>query len=122
MNEENERSFGDWRQSDKGDSVWWALAFIWGALILLAENINYASNFPWWDGWAVFLTGVGIFALIGFILRLLKPEFPSPSFWDLMFVFIVLGIGMGGYSIWFWPLALGIIGLVILLNVLRSSE
>ena len=122
MEEEKKRRFGGWRPSDKGDTIWWALAFIWAALILLAENINYASNFAWWDGWAVFLTGIGIFALIGFIIRMLKPEVPSPSFFDLLFILIVLGIGLGDYSIWFWPLALGIVGIVILLSVLRGNE
>ena len=121
MDEEKKRSFGGWRPSDKGDTIWWALAFIWAALILLVENLNYASNFAWWNGWAVFLTGIGIFALIGFIIRMLKPEVPSPSFFDLMFILIVLGIGLGNYSIWFWPLALGIVGIVILLSVLRGN-
>ena len=122
MEEEKKRSFGHWRPSDKGDTVWWALAFILAALVLLTENTNYASNFAWWNGKAVFFTGIGIFALIGFIVRILKPEVPSPSFFDLVFVFIMLGIGMGGYSVWFWPLALGIIGFVILLSVLRSRD
>ncbi|MCK4928509.1 MAG: hypothetical protein KAR76_02130 [Methanosarcinales archaeon] len=85
--------------------------------------INHrGSGFAWWDGWSVFFTGIGIFALIGFIVRMLKPEFPNPAFWDLLFIFIMLGIGMGGFSVWFWPLALGLIGLVILIDVIRGDK
>ena len=39
--------------SDRVDSVGWGAIFIWGALILLAEIMNYAANFSWRDGWAL---------------------------------------------------------------------
>lgn len=120
--EGKERSFKSWRPSDKGDTIWWALVFIWAALILLAENTNYASNFAWWNGWSIFFTGIGIFALIGFIMRMVIPKVPSPSFWDLLFILIMLGIGQGGHSVWFLPLVLGIIGIAILLSAFRRGE
>jgi hypothetical protein len=122
MNEEEKRSFGDWRPSDRIDSVGWAAVFIWAGLILLAENIGYSTQFSWWDGWAVFFTGAGIIVLVEMVIRQLKPEYSSPSFWDLIFGFILLGVGLGGYTIWFWPVVLLFIGLVILLSVLRGSD
>ena len=122
MEEEKKRCFGDLRPSDQIDSVGWAAVFMLAGLILLAENIGYSAQFSWWDGWAVFFTGAGIIVLVEMAIRQLKPEYPNPSFWDLMFGIILLGVGLGGYTVWFWPVVLLFIGLVILLSVLRGNE
>ena len=35
---EKQTRFIDWRKSDKGDSVAWALVLIWGAFIILGGS------------------------------------------------------------------------------------
>jgi hypothetical protein len=115
--EEKSRGFGDWRKSDRGDTIWWAFVFIWAALVLMAQNTNFAANFSWWDGWAVFFTGAGVITLLGVVIRQIIPEYASPSIWDLLFGFFLLGIGLGDVvGDWFWVLVLFIIGVVILLS------
>ncbi len=120
--EEKSRRFSDWRPSDRGDAIGWAIGFIWAALVLLAQTTNFASNFSWWDGWAVFFTGAGVIALLANVIRQFIPEYPSPSVWDLIFVVILLGIGLGDYVVWFWILALFAIGIIILLGAWRGSK
>ena len=117
--EEKSRGFGEWRKSDRGDAVGWGAVFIWGGLVLLAETTNFAANFSWWNGWAVFFTGAGVMALLWVVIRQIIPKYPSPSIWDLLFGFFLLGIGLDGLVGvgWvFWPLVLFVIGVVILLS------
>ncbi|MFB0533096.1 MAG: hypothetical protein ACETVU_05440 [Desulfatiglandales bacterium] len=121
--EEKRRDFGEWRKSDRGDAVGWGAGFIWGALVLLAQITNYAANFSWWNGWAVFFTGAGVIALSGVVIRQIIPKYPSPSIWDLLFGLFLLGIGSGGLiGDWFWVLVLFIIGVVILLSAFSRQR
>lgn len=114
---EKRRGFGERRKSDRVDAIGWGAAFIWAALVLMAQTANIAANFSWWDGWAVFFTGAGVIALLGVVIRQIMPEYASPSIWDLLFGFFLLGIGLGGVvGDWFWVLVLFIIGAAILLS------
>lgn len=108
-----------WRR-DRGNAVTWAVLLIWGALVLLAETTDFAANFSWWSGWAVFFAGAGAIVLLGAIIRLLIPEHRRPVVGSLIFGFILLGVGLGGLVgwSWVWPLVLIAIALIILLRAL----
>ncbi len=56
------RGSGDdhWWHSDRADSVGWGLAFVWGALVLLATNTGFGERYAWWDAWSAFFIGAGI--------------------------------------------------------------
>lgn len=41
----------EWRPSDKGDSIGWALIIIWAAFLMLAPMLKVGQD---WDGWGVF--------------------------------------------------------------------
>ncbi|WP_406661470.1 hypothetical protein V7O66_02820 [Methanolobus sp. ZRKC3] len=112
------RSFSDWRPSDRGDTIGWAAAFFWAGLILLAQTINFSSNFNWWDGWAIFFTGAGAITLIGVVIRLLVPKYPAPSMWDVIWGSILLAIGLSSWEGWAWirVMVLFAIGFIILLG------
>jgi len=122
MNEQwqNEEKKGKSReekwQPDRWDAVGWALIFIWGALVLLAQNTNYAMNFRWWDGLSVFITGVGVIVLLGLFI----PSHRHRMIGSLIFGFILIGIGLGGLVEWnlVWPLVLFVIGIIILLKAI----
>ena len=114
---------GGCMESDRLDSAGWGAIFIWGALILMAESINYSANFSWWDGWAMFFTGIGVIVLLGTYVRIRLPEYRKPVVGGIIFGLFMLAIGLDGLG-WSlaWPVLLFSIGVVILLSLLRGRE
>ena len=119
---EEEKSKGrkDWWEQDKLDTVGWAFAFIWGALVLLAGTTNFSMQYSWWDGWGVFFTGAGIITLIETVFRLLMPEYRYKWVGSLIFGCILLAFGLGAWESagWIWILVLFAIGVIILREAL----
>jgi hypothetical protein len=117
--EEEKRGGWDekWRRG-RGNAVQWAAILIWGALVLLADTSDFAANFSWWEGWAVFLAGVGAIVLLGTVIRLLMPEHRRRVVGSLIIGFNFLGVGLGGLISWnyIWVVVLIAIALVILLS------
>jgi len=113
---EKSSSEKEWWQSDRVDAIGWGAAFIWGALVLLAEVTNFATNFSWWDGWGVFFTGTGVITLIGTVIRLQIPEYRGKWLGGLIWGSILLAIGLGTWGSvgWLWVLVLLIVGIIIL--------
>jgi hypothetical protein len=105
----------DWWESDRMDAIGWALAFIWGALVLLAEPTGFAERHSWWDGWGVFFVGAGTIVLAGTVVRLLIPAYRRKIVTGLIFGLILLAIGVGDEAPWewVWPTVLGAIGIAI---------
>jgi len=114
--EEKISSEKDWWQSDKIDAVGWGLAFIWGALLLLAEITNVAESYSWWDGWGLFFTGAGVITLLLTIVRLQIAEYRGKWVGGLIWGCILLAIGLGTWMDmgWLWVVALAIVGIIIL--------
>ncbi|MCP4384562.1 MAG: hypothetical protein GY798_24645 [Hyphomicrobiales bacterium] len=103
---------------DRVDAVWWGLAFIWGALILLTENAGWADAWHWWDGWGVFWTGAGVLALLAAVIRLQVPAYRAKWGFSTVFGIIFLAIGLATWQAawWAWVVVLFVIGAVSLLS------
>ena len=96
------------------DTIGWAVVFFWGAFVLLADNTGFASNFQWWgDGWSVFIAGAGVIVLVGTCFRLFMPEYRRGIAFGLIFGFVLLAIGLDGWSL-ILPLMVAAIGVSIL--------
>ncbi len=128
MRKEREKEFcegwGAWWRSDLIDGLGWAAGFIWAALVILAGATNFAANFSWWDGWAVFFTGAGIIVLVEVAFRMLLPAYRKSVVGNLIFGLILLAIGLGGLVgwIWVWPLVLVAIAAVILRGAFKKHK
>lgn len=59
-NEGPEKWCGDIWHKDRLDSIGWAVFFIWGAMVMLAEATKFSENFAWWDGWVFSLQELGL--------------------------------------------------------------
>ena len=90
----------EWWRQDRLDTIGWAAAFIWAALVLLAETTGFAADYTWWDGWAVFFTGAGAITLTATLFRLLMPEYRRPWVGSLIFGLILLSVGIGDWAGW----------------------
>ena len=115
--------FQEWWETDRLDAVGWGLAFIWGALVLLADRSGFSSNIAWWDGWGVFFTGAGVITLTIAAIRFLATGRGDKAVGGLLFGLILLGIGLGGtIAVWFWPLVLIIIGTLIIRSAFTRGK
>lgn len=114
----------EWWKSDLVDALGWSAAFIWGALVILAGATKFASNFSWWDGWAIFFTDAGVIVLIETAVRMLIPVYRRGVAGNLIFGLILLAIGLGGLVGWGWgfPLVLIAIAGVILRAALKKHK
>jgi len=122
MEQEKTRKFIDWRPSDKGDSIGWALIFVWAALLMLASTLNFGQEYEWWDGWGLFFIGLGILGLAGSLIRFLIKDYPNPSLWDFVFGLFFLCLGLGNDTGWIWAIALIVIGFSILRSVQQHHK
>lgn len=114
LHEEKQEEKSEFWRSDRLDTIWWAAAFIWGGLVLLARTSGFAESISWWEGWSVFFTGLGVLLLIGAFIRTVVPAYHRKVVESLIFGLILLGIGLGNFWVLIWPLALIIVGFVIL--------
>ena len=125
--EKQEEKKGGWEEKwrrDRGNAVTWAAILIWGALVLWADTSGYAAKFSWWEGWAVFLAGMGIIVLIEAVIRLLIPAYRKSVIGSIVFGCVLLGVGLGGLVTWnyIWVVVLIIIALLILLSAFRRRS
>jgi hypothetical protein len=115
---ETKRDGSNLLRQDRLDSIWWGLVFIWGALILLAENAGWADQWSWWDGWGLFFAGAGVLSLIGAIIRIIVPSYRAKWVASIIFGVLFLAIGLGAWeaAAWIWIAALLIVGAAVLFS------
>lgn len=109
-----EKSFEEKRRRDPLATLGWALVLIWAGFVLLIENFNLLNNFPIefiadLEAWSLVFVGAGIIVLALVVVRLLVPEYRGPVTGNIIFAFILMGIGLGDTVGW------GIMGALILI-------
>jgi hypothetical protein len=98
--EKDEKGKGEgWEEKWRRDpltAAGWALVLIWAGLVLIAANLNLFGI--GWEAWPVIFFGAGVIVLLGVIVRLLVPAYRRPVTGNIIFGFILLGIGLGGVT------------------------
>jgi hypothetical protein len=113
----------NWWRSDRLDAIGWAVLFLWGALVVLAEYTSFSDDFDWWDGWGVFLVGAGAIVLVEALFRLWTPEYRSKLGWTLFWGTVFLSLGLGGLVSRAWhALPLVVIAVAILKDAFATSR
>ena len=121
MEEKRIRRFIDWRPSDRGDTIAWAIILIWGALLLLGVTLEITQEYTPMNPWGLFFIGIGIIGIGGSLLRFLISDIPNASLWDFLFGIFFLFMGLGNKTGWIWAIALLVIGFSILRSVHRGQ-
>jgi hypothetical protein len=125
MEEEKDMEMcASWWESDKVDSIGWALGFIWAGFVLFGEALKFSSTYAWWEPWSIFFTGAGIIVLSEAGYRLITPRYRGKWIGTLIFGVILFAIGTGGHPIWdwIWILVLFAIGAIILYGALWGRK
>ncbi|MGA2111719.1 MAG: hypothetical protein ABSG98_06160 [Anaerolineales bacterium] len=106
------------RRRDPLSGIIWAAIFIWAGLALLAGNLGLLPANLLITGWGLVFTGAGVILLLEVFIRLAIPVYRRPVVGTALVGIIFLGIGLQEMVRWelLWPLALILLGSVILLR------
>ena len=120
--EKEEKERGEKFQNDPLSAIVWAAIFVWAGIVLLADNLGYLGDLKIGDWvlepWSLIFLGAGVIVLVEVAIRLIDPAYRRPVTGSLVFAFILLAIGLGGWIGWetIWPLILILIGVSILVG------
>ncbi len=124
LNEKDEkedgRSWEEKRRRDPVASLGWALVLIWAGVVLLADNfdlidqinIDFIADL---QPWSLVFAGAGLIVLALAVVRLLVPEYRGPVTGNIIFGFILVGVGLAETVGW------GIMAALILIALGISS-
>lgn len=100
-----------WRR-DPLNALWWALVLIWAGLVLIADNMGMLGKLGiGGEAWAIGFLGAGVLMLLFVVIRLLVPAYRRPVTSNIIFGFILLGIGLGELTRW------DVVGALILIAI-----
>ena len=118
-----ETDWEDWWKTDRVDAVGWAALFLWGALVVVAENTSFRDNFDWWAPWGVFWVGAGVIVLVEAFFRTARPRYRSKWGWNLFWgtAFLAFGFGELASPVWY-ALPLVAIATIILAGAFSSGS
>jgi hypothetical protein len=110
---------GDWRRDPLSTFVW-AAVLIWAGLVLLGDNLGLLTRFEGLQAWSIIALGAGVILLAEVVIRLLVPSYRRPVLGTIILAAVLLAVGLGSYISWnvIWPIALIVIGLIVLLGAL----
>ena len=111
-----------WWETDQLDTTGWGFAFLWGALVMLADNSEISANIEGWNSWGVFLAGFGFIAILIALLRLTAKRQHGKVASGLVFGLILIGVGLGDSLSWIFPVVFLVIGVYILRGVFFSQN
>ncbi len=123
-NEKDEKQDGkSWEEKRRRDplaSLGWALVLIWAGVVLLADNfdlidqinIDFIADL---QPWSLIFAGAGLIVLALAFVRLLVPEYRGPVTGNIIFGFILVGVGLAETVGW------GIMAALILIALGISS-
>ena len=79
------------------EAAWWAGAFIWAGLVLLADNLGALPDVEGASVWSWILTGAGAYALALNVWRTVSAGEPNPDGGDLFWTGVLLVLGLAGF-------------------------
>ncbi len=124
LNEKDEKEDGkSWEEKRRRDplaSLGWAFVLIWAGVVLLADNfdlidqinIDFIADL---QPWSLVFAGAGLIVLALAVVRLLVPEYRGPVTGNIIFGFILVGVGLAETVGW------GIMAALILIALGISS-
>jgi hypothetical protein len=113
------------RERDSLGTLIWALILISAGLIFLAQSPLRLVDWGRFGGaWNAIFFAVGLILLFEVVVRLLVPAYRRPVAGTLIFAFIMLAVGAGGFVGWelTGPLILIAIGVATLLGGLLRGR
>ena len=102
------------------ETIYWAGVLIWAGLVFVADNQGWLPKVGEAGPWSWIFFGAGLYGTLGNFFRLAAANWSAPTTWDWIWsgFWLILGlVGVTGVDV-FWPLALILVGVVVLANML----
>lgn len=131
LEEKKEAKFyvGAQRVEDTLSPVIFGLILIWAGVVFFAQNLQIFDDFRAGGGllarllergsaWELIALGAGLLLFAEVLLRLVVPSLRRPIFGTLILGLLLFGWGTSNLFAWdiFWPVALVVIGVVVLIR------
>lgn len=121
-----EKHWDEKTRRDPLNSMLWAGILIWAGVAFLLENLGVLRSMALpgsFDGWSLAFAGAGVIMLAGALIRLAVPEYSGPVVGNVILGFIFLSVGLGDTFGWniLGPVAIILIGAIVLFRAFRSS-
>ncbi len=106
------------------ETIYWAGVMIWAGLVFVADNQGWLPDVGEAEAWSWVFAGVGLYGTLGNFYRLVAVDWSAPTTGDWVWsgFWLIIGlVGVTGVDI-FWPLALILVGVVVIANMLFRRE
>jgi hypothetical protein len=105
-------------------AIYWAGVFIWAGLVFGADSLGVLPIIGEVDAWSWIFSGAGLYALLIGMIRIISPDWSTPTLPDYLWTAFMLTIGLGSIlnvdiAV---PVILVIIGVVVLGDMLLSRH
>ena len=106
------------------EAAFWAGAFIWAGLVLLADTADALPDVEGASAWSWILAGAGVYALALNLWRIVSPREPSPDGGDLFWTGVLLVLGFAGFFDFdiAFPVILIALGAVLLIRAFVAQR
>jgi len=116
-----EKSWDEKHRRDPLGPLTWALVLIWAGVALLLHNLDLLDSLGFlgrMESQSLIFAGAGLIVLAMVVFRILNPEYRRPVTGNIIFGFILIGIGLGDAVGWgiVWAIAIIAIGISLLLG------
>ena len=116
-----EKSWDEKYRRDPLGTLTWALVLIWAGVALLMHNLGILEGLGFlgrMEPQSLIFAGAGLIVLAMVVFRILNPEHRRPVTGNIIFGFILIGIGLGDAVGWeiIWAVIIIAIGVSLLLG------
>jgi hypothetical protein len=121
-----EKAWDEKARRDPLSSMLWAGILIWAGVAFLIQNLGLLRSMGLpasFDGWSLVFAGAGVILMVGVLIRLAVPEYRGPVVGQVILGMVFLSIGLGDTYGWqiLGPVAIIIIGMIVLFRAFRSN-
>jgi hypothetical protein len=116
-----ENMFSKIERRSKAESLYWAGVFIWAGLIFGANSLGFLPQIGNADAWSWMFLGAGLYGTSMNLYSAFMPDSVTTT-WDYIWSGFWLVLGLSGFFAVdiIWPLALVLLGIVVLAGATRS--
>lgn len=106
------------------ETIYWAGALIIAGLVFGAESLNILPQIGEADAWSWMFASVGLYGMLMNLFYASSPDTINPRTWDYLWSGFWLVLGLSGILATniFWPIALLLVGGIVLVRTLARSD
>jgi hypothetical protein len=116
-----EKMFSQLEKRSRVETLYWAGVLIWAGLVFGASSLGSLPQIGSADAWSWVFLGAGLYGTTLNIYYASSPDTMNPLPSDYIWSGFWLLVGLSGFLVAniFWPIALLVVGAVVLINALR---